>query len=139
MPCLDSLEEALFSHYRACELCPHCCGVDRTNGQVGFCGEGTRLRIATIEAHLGEEPPIGRKNGSGTVFFSGCSLRCLFCQNYQISREGLGMEWTLQEVGDRLAASNETAKHSYDCRGSGEICEALCFGSRVRQGLRLRG
>ena len=103
MPCLDSLEEALFSHYRACELCPHCCGVDRTNGQVGFCGEGTRLRIATIEAHLGEEPPIGGKNGSGTVFFSGCSLHCLFCQNYQISREGLGMEWTLQEVGDRLA------------------------------------
>lgn len=103
MSCLDSLDKALLSHYKACRLCPRHCGVDRTAGQVGFCGEGARLHIATIEAHLGEEPPISGKNGSGTVFFSGCSLRCLFCQNYQISREGLGRAWSLQEVVDRLA------------------------------------
>ena len=104
---LDSLEESLLSHYRACELCPRRCGVDRTANQVGFCGEGAHVRIAAIEPHLGEEPPISGKNGSGTVFFSGCSLRCAFCQNYQISREGLGREWTLKEVVDRLTALYE--------------------------------
>jgi len=107
MPSLDSMEESLLSHYKACELCPRRCGVDRTTNQLGFCGEGAHLRIATIEAHLGEEPPISGKNGSGTVFFSGCPLRCLFCQNYQISQEGMGREWTLQEVVDRLTALYE--------------------------------
>jgi putative pyruvate formate lyase activating enzyme len=101
---MDSMEKSLLSYYKACELCPRRCGVDRTAGKVGLCGEGARLRIAAIEPHLGEEPPISGKNGSGTVFFSGCSLRCLFCQNYQISQGGLGREWTLQEVTDRLAA-----------------------------------
>jgi putative pyruvate formate lyase activating enzyme len=104
MPFLESLEESLLSHYKACELCPRRCGVDRTANQLGWCGEGVHVRIATIEAHLGEEPPISGKNGSGTVFFSSCSLRCLFCQNYQISQEGLGREWTLLEVADRLIA-----------------------------------
>jgi len=103
MALLESLEELLLSYYRCCELCPRRCGVDRTAGQVGRCGEGSRLHISTIEAHMGEEPPISGKNGSGTVFFSGCSLRCLICQNYQISREGLGREWSLEEVADRLA------------------------------------
>ena len=108
MPFMNCLEESLISHhYKACELCPRRCGVDRTANQLGFCGEGSHLHIATIGAHLGEEPPISGKNGSGTVFFSGCSLRCLFCQNYQISQEGLGREWTLQEVVDRLAALHE--------------------------------
>lgn len=107
MSIVDSLEESLLSHYEACELCPRRCGVDRTAHQFGFCGEGTDLRIATVEAHRGEEPPISGRNGSGTVFFSGCSLRCTFCQNYQISQEGLGRQWTLQEVVDRLAALYE--------------------------------
>ena len=104
---LESLEESILSYYKACELCPRRCGVDRIAGQVGFCGEASRLRIATIEAHMGEEPPISGKNGSGTVFFSGCSLRCLFCQNYQISREGLGRNWALSEIADRLVALHE--------------------------------
>ncbi len=107
MAFLESLEKSLRSYYRACELCPRRCGVDRTAGQVGFCGEDSRLRIATIEAHMGEEPPISGKNGSATVFFSGCSLRCLFCQNYQISREGLGREWSLGQGADRLEALHE--------------------------------
>lgn len=107
MAFLESLEKSLRSYYAACELCPRRCGVDRTAGQAGFCGEGSGLRIATIEAHMGEEPHISGENGSGAVFFSGCSLRCLFCQNYQISREGLGREWTLGQVTDRLATLHD--------------------------------
>lgn len=109
MPFSDPLDESLLSHYRACELCPRRCGVDRTAGQVGFCGEGAHMRIATIQAHRGEEPPISGNKGSGAVFFSGCSLRCRFCQNYQISQEGLGREWTVQGIVDRMAALQEQA------------------------------
>jgi putative pyruvate formate lyase activating enzyme len=65
------------------------------------------MRIATIQAHRGEEPPISGNKGSGAVFFSGCSLRCLFCQNYHISQEGLGREWTVQQIVDRMAALRE--------------------------------
>lgn len=104
MASFDSLNEAFFSYYEACELCPRRCRVDRRAGQVGPCGERAQLRIAAIESHLGEEPPISGQNGSGTVFFSGCSLRCVFCQNHQISHQGLGSEWTLHQVVDRLAA-----------------------------------
>lgn len=67
------------------------------------------MRIATIQAHRGEEPPISGNKGSGAVFFSGCSLRCRFCQNYQISQEGLGREWTVQGIVDRMAALQEQA------------------------------
>lgn len=100
----DLLEETLLIHYKACELCPHRCRVDRTSKQTGLCGETSQLRIGAIEAHKGEEPPISGTNGSGTVFFSGCSVRCLSCQNYQISREGLGRPWRVREVADRLTA-----------------------------------
>jgi putative pyruvate formate lyase activating enzyme len=107
MSWVDCVEASLLSYYKACELCPRRCGVDRSANQLGFCGEGAQLRIATIEAHLGEEPPISGDNGSGTVFFSGCSLRCQFCQNSQISHEGLGREWTVEEVVDCLAVLHE--------------------------------
>jgi|YNPNPStandDraft_1061719.scaffolds.fasta_scaffold16199_4 putative pyruvate formate lyase activating enzyme len=94
--------------YRRCELCPRMCRVDRTCGERGFCGESNLLRIAAIEAHFGEEPPITGENGSGTVFFSGCSLKCDYCQNYQISRDGLGQEWSLADAVERIARLHAT-------------------------------
>lgn len=103
-PALEVLEEALFSHYRACELCPRRCKVDRTAGQLGICGEDSGLRVAAIEIHTGEEPPISGREGSGAVFLSGCSLQCLYCQNYQISREGIGRPSHIEEVVGRLEA-----------------------------------
>lgn len=89
---------SLLSLYRNCRLCPRACGVDRLSGQRGFCRERAHLRIATIEAHFGEEPPFSGLNGSGTVFFSGCSLRCMYCQNYQISRMGIGESSSVLEA-----------------------------------------
>ena len=98
------LDRDLRAYYKACELCPRRCGVDRTCGEKGLCGEASRMRIATIEAHMGEEPPINGTHGSGTVFFSGCSLECLFCQNHQISRDGMGRTWSLKAVVDRVTS-----------------------------------
>ena len=80
--------------FKCCRLCPRNCRVNRLEnselGFKGFCGENHLLRVAYVGPHFGEEPPITGRNGSGTVFFSGCSLKCSFCQNYQISRDGLG-------------------------------------------------
>lgn len=72
--------------YKNCTICPRACGVDR-RGCVGFCGESDKLSIDTALLHNGEEPCISIGNGSGTIFFTGCSLRCPFCQNMQISQQ----------------------------------------------------
>ncbi len=78
-----------------CNLCPRRCGADRENGKLGYCGEGNTLRVARIAPHYFEEPCISGDKGSGTVFFSGCSMGCVFCQNKDISRRGgRGEEYT---------------------------------------------
>ena len=69
---------------------------------MGFCGETNKLRVAYVGAHFGEEPPIRGKNGSGTVFFTGCSMKCSFCQNYQISHKGMGKNLGLQQLLGRI-------------------------------------
>lgn len=76
----------LFLEYSNCNLCPRSCKVDRTK-QLGICKESDKLSISAFLKHFGEEPPISFKNGSGTIFFTGCSLRCPFCQNMQISQK----------------------------------------------------
>lgn len=82
-----------------CSLCPRMCGADRAAGQKGFCGGGNLVRVARAALHYWEEPCISGESGSGTVFFSGCTMRCVFCQNKEISRGEAGKEITV----DRLA------------------------------------
>ena len=81
-----------------CTLCPRQCHADRTSGRVGFCGAGGTLKAARAALHFWEEPCISGTRGSGTVFFSGCTLKCCFCQNYPISAEGLGKEITVEHL-----------------------------------------
>jgi len=76
--------------FAPCLLCPRACAVDRTRGETGFCGETGAVRAACACLHFGEEPPVTGSGGSGTVFFTGCTLRCRACQNVQVSRDGLG-------------------------------------------------
>lgn len=85
--------------FTKCELCPRKCATDRTNG-VGFCGEGVKLRAAKAYLHKWEEPCLSGENGSGTVFFSGCSLKCVFCQNYKISSENFGTAISEERLGE---------------------------------------
>ncbi len=84
--------------YQKCHLCPRNCGVNRTAGERGYCGETATLRVASVCAHHGEEPCISGHCGSGTIFFSGCPCRCLYCQNYQISMTGQGVEKTIEQL-----------------------------------------
>ena len=82
------------SAYERCELCPRRCGARRAAGERGACGETAQIMVARSALHLWEEPPISGEAGSGTIFFSGCPLRCVFCQNHEISHEGVGLPVT---------------------------------------------
>ena len=101
--------------YENCALCPRNCGVDRTceiagadktagfdnsARKYGFCGESAEIRAASACLHFGEEPPITVNGGSGTIFITGCNLRCAFCQNYQISQCGIGAALTDSDFAD---------------------------------------
>lgn len=81
-----------------CGLCPRGCNVDRTHGKKGYCGESDIVRVARVSLHMWEEPCISGENGSGTVFFSGCPLRCVFCQNKMISLGNKGYVLTEDEL-----------------------------------------
>ncbi len=83
-----------------CTLCPRKCGIDRTSGKSGFCGADDRIKIARAALHFWEEPCISGKNGSGTVFFSHCTMKCVYCQNYKISTGGSGRYVTAEELAD---------------------------------------
>lgn len=95
------------SPYAPCLLCPRACGVDRLGGERGFCREGTAVRAAWAGLHFGEEPPVAGGGGSGTIFFSGCTLKCRYCQNDQLSREGLGAELTAEELAGLMLRLQE--------------------------------
>lgn len=97
-----------------CQLCPRRCGVDRTAGQVGYCGSGDRLRIFRSGPHAGEEPPISGERGSGTIFFSRCTLRCCYCQNHPWSQEGQGTEWTGADLVRELIRLRDTGCHNWN-------------------------
>lgn len=81
-----------FAAYEPCGLCPRRCGAHRLSGVAGVCGASATLRIARAALHFWEEPPISGERGSGAIFFAGCPLRCVFCQNHEISHEGFGIE-----------------------------------------------
>lgn len=87
-------------YLKSCTLCPRKCGADRLSGKLGFCGMTAEIYAAKACLHQWEEPCISYKNGAGTVFFSGCSLRCKFCQNYKISAEKFGKAVTSEQLGD---------------------------------------
>lgn len=87
------------SQYSRCLLCPRECGIDRHTSR-GVCGESDRIRIARADLHKWEEPPICTGEGSGAIFFSGCSLRCCYCQNFDISQGGKGYEVSVPQLSD---------------------------------------
>ncbi len=96
----------------ACDLCPHDCGVNRVAGEVGICGAGLKPKIASANVHHGEEPPISGSRGSGTIFFSGCSLKCVFCQNFPISQLCNGEEITTGELAARMLGLQRRRVHN---------------------------
>lgn len=90
-----------------CTICPHNCGINRTNNQIGRCKSKDIVKIALYSTHNFEEPCISGKKGSGTVFFSNCNMNCVFCQNYEISQQGKGKEISIEELAEIFIKQQE--------------------------------
>ncbi len=119
-----------------CHQCPRNCAVDRASGTVGYCGVPNTVRVARTGLHLWEEPIISGKRGSGTIFFSGCNLRCVFCQNYEVSHHGKGREMSIRDLADTMLELQRQGAHNINLvtptQYSAGIIEAL---TRVRKQL----
>ena len=94
-----------------CRLCPRSCGADRALS-AGFCGLGEDMLIGRIAPHLWEEPPISGRNGTGAVFFSGCTLRCVYCQNGEISHRNAGRIFSPRELSDAMKRLADLGVHT---------------------------
>lgn len=95
-----------------CTICPHKCGVNRLQDNAGFCRAGHIPVVSSVMAHHGEEPPISGTQGSGTIFFSCCNMRCDYCQNYQISQEHIGTVYTPLELAHSMLKLQEADVHN---------------------------
>ncbi len=142
----DELERraaVLVERLAACDICPHECGVDRTMDELGFCRSPRRPLVASACGHRGEEPPISGRRGSGTIFFANCNLRCMYCQNCEISQHP---EYFADQPGGTEQLANTILKLQDDvgCHNINfvspshfvpQIVESLCIA--VPRGLRL--
>lgn len=99
---LRSRADKLKEIYKNCVLCPWECRIDRTSHQMGVCRSLDKAKVSSATPHFGEEPMISGTKGSGTIFFSNCNMRCKFCQNYQISQDGLGDEISDGQLSDMM-------------------------------------
>ena len=109
------MNKSFTSQLSKCECCPRRCGVNRLKGKTGFCRVASAIKISHAGLHFGEEPPISGTKGSGTIFFSGCNLRCVFCQNYQISQEfthGRTRTLTTDELASEILRLQEQGAHN---------------------------
>lgn len=97
----------MIERLKQCKICPHMCKVNRLKGEIGRCKANSKIKIALASIHEFEEPCISGENGSGTIFFSNCNLRCKFCQNYEISSNGIGKEIEVQELADIFLKQQE--------------------------------
>ena len=82
--------------FNQCQICPRDCKVNRNKGEIGFCKSSSKIKIGGYHLHMWEEPIITGHHGSGTIFFSNCNLRCIYCQNYDISFKDTGKEITVE-------------------------------------------
>ncbi len=100
--------------FRACRLCPRQCSADRAGGYTGVCGAGATLRLFRHGPHFGEEPPISGERGSGTLFFSHCPLKCLYCQNYPWSQQGQGEDISVARLTEIMAELRDKGCHNWN-------------------------
>jgi len=122
--------------YNDCMLCPRKCRVDRSMNKLGFCGEGSVMRIGRYSLHMWEEPCISGKNGSGTVFFSGCSLGCAYCQNKSISKEKKGRVISEKDFEDICFELRERGAHNINLVTSSHFTPSVVkIISRIKKAL----
>lgn len=108
----ERIEQA-YKLLEACRVCPRACGVNRLkDDKLGFCRSGLDPVVSSVSPHHGEEPPLSGTKGSGTIFFTNCNLRCVYCQNYPISQMGNGAERTVGELACQMTWLQEQGCHN---------------------------
>jgi putative pyruvate formate lyase activating enzyme len=138
----STLQKKVDQAYRlleSCEICPRKCKVDRLKGKKGFCGVGINPAVYSFMPHHGEEPPISGTKGSGTIFFSFCNLKCLYCQNYKFSQEGEGEEVSPEKISDFMIGLQKLGCHNINLvtptHIMPQILKALCIA--IEKGLNI--
>jgi len=104
--------QALWDIMKDCRLCPRECGANRIKGDRGFCQANAQLQISSYHPHFGEERPLVGKGGSGTIFFTNCNLRCVFCINWEISQGGEGSSHSVEELAGMMLSLQKTGCHN---------------------------
>lgn len=122
------------SHLSSCDICPRACRVDRRGGETGFCRTTDEILVAHSGLHFGEEPPISGTRGSGTIFFANCNLRCVYCQNFQISQraeEICTQTLSPDDLADEMLALQERGAHNINLVSpthvAAQVAESLCI------------
>ena len=126
-------------HLDACDVCPLLCGVNRTAGELGICETGEKVQVSSHFAHHGEEHPISGYSGSGTIFFTHCNLRCVYCQNADISQLSSGIEFNAEGLAGIMLSLQRMGCHNINLVSPShvipQILEAVYIAAR--KGLRL--
>ncbi len=104
--------DLLLDLLKECSLCPRLCGVNRIEGELGYCRAPAELMVSSAFPHFGEEPPLVGYHGSGTIFLTHCNLRCIFCQNHDISHEGVGERITTTQMARAMRRLQEIGCHN---------------------------
>ncbi|HUV58672.1 MAG TPA: radical SAM protein [Desulfatiglandales bacterium] len=131
--------EQAYAILEDCQLCPRRCGVNRKKGEKGFCRGPYRPVIFSAQPHFGEEVSLVGKNGSGTIFFSNCNLRCIFCQNWPISHEGKGKELTDEDLANMMIHLQKIGCHNINLVTPTHVMPNILNATRIalKKGLRL--
>jgi putative pyruvate formate lyase activating enzyme len=131
--------EQAYAIFEKCQLCPRQCGVNRRKGERGFCRAPAKLVVFSAHPHFGEEMPIVGENGSGTIFFSNCNLRCVFCQNWPIAHEGRGKEVSDEGLADMMMDLQRIGCHNINFVTPTHVMPNILNATRIalKKGLRL--
>lgn len=131
--------DAALALMKECSLCPRECGINRLDDETGYCRTGRRAKVASYNAHFGEESPLVGTNGSGTIFISSCNLLCSFCQNYEISHLNEGIETGPEQIAAMMIQLADNGCHNINfvtpTHVVPQLLEALIHA--VEQGLRI--
>ena len=136
---LEVRAKKFLSLLESCSICPRECGANRMEGETGYCGTGRKVKVASYNAHFGEEAPLVGKYGSGTIFLSSCNLLCSFCQNYDISHLAEGVEIEPEQMAAMMIQLAERGCHNINfvtpTHMVPQIVEALILA--INEGLRV--
>ena len=130
--------EAARALLKNCQVCPRHCGINRLADETGKCHTGKLAVVSSYGPHLGEEAPLVGKHGSGTIFFTNCNLKCLFCQNYSISQLGDGTEVTKEELARMMLALQARGCHNINFVSPTHVVPQILEGLEIAINLGLR-